>query len=102
MLKVENLSVKYGAFHALRDVSLTIEDGKVVSIVGANGAGKTTLINTVCGLLKPVSGRILFDDLELTRMKGHEIAALGIVQIPEGRNYFQGDTRGALPADSRA
>lgn len=88
MLKVEHLSVKYGAFHALREVSLSIQDGTVVSIVGANGAGKTTLINTISGLLRPVSGRVLFDDVDLTRLKGHEIVALGVVQVPEGRKLF--------------
>ena len=88
MLKVEQLSVKYGAFYALRDVSLTIEDGKITTIAGANGAGKTTLINTISGVVKPVSGRLAFDNVELTRMKGHEIASLGVVQVPEGRKLF--------------
>ena len=88
MLKVEQLSVKYGAFYALRDVSLTIEDGKITTIAGANGAGKTTLINTISGVVKPVSGRLTFENVELTRMKGHEIASLGVVQVPEGRKLF--------------
>ena len=88
MLNIENLGVKYGAFHALRDVSLSIPEGKVVSIVGANGAGKTTLINAISGLLKPVGGRIVFDGRHLERMEGHAIAALGIAQVPEGRKLF--------------
>jgi len=88
VLKVEQLSVKYGAFYALRDVSLTIEDGKITTIAGANGAGKTTLINTISGVVKSVSGRLAFENVELTRMKGHEIAALGVVQVPEGRKLF--------------
>jgi len=88
MLKVEQLNVKYGAFYALRDVSLTIQDGQVTTIAGANGAGKTTLINTISGVVKPVSGRITFNDVELTQLKGHNIAALGVVQIPEGRKLF--------------
>lgn len=88
MLKVEQLSVKYGAFYALRDVSLSIEDGKITTIAGANGAGKTTLINTVSGVIKPVRGRLTFDDTDLTRLRGHEIAALGVVQVPEGRKLF--------------
>jgi branched-chain amino acid transport system ATP-binding protein len=88
VLKVEQLSVKYGAFYALRDVSLTIEDGKITTIAGANGAGKTTLINTISGVVKPVSGRLTFENVELTRMKGHEIASLGVVQVPEGRKLF--------------
>lgn len=88
MLKVEKLSVKYGAFYALRDVSLAIEDGKITTIAGANGAGKTTLINTVSGIVKPLSGRLTFDNTDLSRLKGHEIAALGVVQVPEGRKLF--------------
>jgi branched-chain amino acid transport system ATP-binding protein len=88
VLKVEQLSVKYGAFYALRDVSLAIEDGNITTIAGANGAGKTTLINTVSGVLKPTGGRVIFDNTELTRMKGHEIAALGVIQVPEGRKLF--------------
>jgi len=88
VLKVEQLSVKYGAIYALRDVSLTIEDGKITTIAGANGAGKTTLINTISGVVKPVSGRLTFENVELTRLKGHEIASLGVVQVPEGRKLF--------------
>jgi branched-chain amino acid transport system ATP-binding protein len=88
VLKVEQLSVKYGAFYALRDVSLTIEDGNITTIAGANGAGKTTLINTISGVIKPVSGRLMFENVELTRMQGHEIASLGVVQVPEGRKLF--------------
>jgi branched-chain amino acid transport system ATP-binding protein len=88
VLKIENLSVKYGAFYALRDASLAIEDGKITTIAGANGAGKTTLINTISGIVKPVGGRLMFDGVELNRMKGHEIATLGLVQVPEGRKLF--------------
>ena len=88
MLKVKQLSVKYGAFYALRDVSLSIEDGKITAIAGANGAGKTTLINTISGVIKPVEGHLTFDGTDLTRLKGHEIATLGVVQVPEGRKLF--------------
>ena len=88
LLKVEDLSVMYGAFRALNEVSLSIDKGNVVSIVGANGAGKTTLINTISGVLRPVSGRVIFEDRDLTHTKGHEIAALGVVQVPEGRKLF--------------
>lgn len=88
MLKVENLSVQYGAFKALHNVSLTVQDGLIVSIVGANGAGKTTLLNTISGLLRPVQGRIYYDGTELTAMPAHQIARFGIVQVPEGRKLF--------------
>jgi branched-chain amino acid transport system ATP-binding protein len=88
MLSVKNLRVQYGAFAALQDVSLSITEGQVVSIVGANGAGKTTLINTISGLLRPVSGKIHFEDQDLLRMEGHAIAGMGIAQVPEGRKLF--------------
>jgi branched-chain amino acid transport system ATP-binding protein len=88
LLRVENLNVQYGAFRALYDVSLTVEDGLIVSIVGANGAGKTTLLNTISGLLAPTSGKVYFNDTELTALPGHEVVRLGVVQIPEGRKLF--------------
>jgi len=88
MLAVKNLRVQYGAFAALQDVSLSITEGQVVSIVGANGAGKTTLINTISGLLRPVSGQITFGDKNLLRLEGHAIASMGIAQVPEGRKLF--------------
>jgi branched-chain amino acid transport system ATP-binding protein len=88
LLEVENLNVQYGAFKALYDVSLTVENGLIVSIVGANGAGKTTLLNTISGLLKPTSGRITFDGVELTALPGHKVVHHGVVQIPEGRKLF--------------
>ena len=88
MLSVENLRVQYGAFAALQDVTLSIKKGQVVSIVGANGAGKTTLINTISGLLRAVSGQILFEDQDLLHLEGHTIATMGIAQVPEGRKLF--------------
>lgn len=88
MLTIENLSVNYGAFQALHQVSLTVPAGQVVSIVGANGAGKTTLIKTISGQIKPSSGRILFEGAPISHLPGHDIAALGIAQVPEGRKLF--------------
>ncbi len=88
MLRVDNLSVQYGAFRALQDVSLNVDEGLIVSIVGANGAGKTTLLNTVSGLLQPVSGHVYMDADELTGLAGHDVARKGIVQVPEGRKLF--------------
>ena len=108
MLDVKNLRVQYGAFAALQDVSLSITEGQVVSIVGANGAGKTTLINTISGLLRPVSGHITFEDKELLRLEGHAIAGMGIAQVPEGRKLFTDMTvhenllMGSYPARARA
>jgi branched-chain amino acid transport system ATP-binding protein len=88
MLTVKNLRVQYGVFAALQDVSLSITEGQVVSIVGANGAGKTTLINTISGLLRPASGQIIFEDKDLLRLEGHAIASMGVAQVPEGRKLF--------------
>jgi len=88
LLKVQNLSVQYAAFKALEDVSLTVDEGLIVSIVGANGAGKSTLINTVSGMLRPTQGRILFDDRDLTKVDPHDVTRLGVVQVPEGRKLF--------------
>ena len=88
MLKVENLSVQYAAFKALHGVSLSVEDGLIVSIVGANGAGKSTLINAISGMVRPKEGRILFDGETLTAMAPHDVVRLGVVQVPEGRKLF--------------
>ena len=88
MLTVKNLRVQYGAFAALQDVSLSITEGQIVTIVGANGAGKTTLINTISGLLRPVSGEITFEDKDLIHLEGHAIASMGVAQVPEGRKLF--------------
>lgn len=88
MLAVKDLRVQYGAFAALQDVSLSITEGQVVSIVGANGAGKTTLINTISGLQRPVAGEIIFEGKDLLRLEGHAIASLGVAQVPEGRKLF--------------
>ncbi|MGC8872823.1 MAG: ABC transporter ATP-binding protein [Chloroflexia bacterium] len=88
MLKVEHLTVHYGAFRALEDVSLAVQQGQVVSIVGANGAGKSTLINAISGLLRPTQGSISFDGVELTGLPAYRIARMGVVQVPEGRSLF--------------
>lgn len=92
MLEVENINVQYGAFKVLYDVSIAVEDGLIVSIVGANGAGKTTLLNTISGLLRPTAGKITFDGVDLTALPGHKIVHEGVVQIPEGRKLFPGMT----------
>jgi branched-chain amino acid transport system ATP-binding protein len=88
LLSIQDLSVQYGAFRAVQNVSLVVEDGLIVSVVGANGAGKSTLINTTSGILKPISGSIQFNGLELTNLQAHEIAQHGVVQVPEGRMLF--------------
>ena len=91
MLQVENLSVNYGHIEALRNVSVEVERGQICSIIGANGAGKSTLLKTISGLVKPVSGTILFEGKSLPK-KAHKIVAEGIVHVPEGRKTFSGLT----------
>ena len=85
MLEVSNLDVFYGNAQALRDVSLRVNEGEIVALVGANGAGKTTLLNTISGLLRPASGSVEFLGERIDRLEPHKIMRLGISQIPEGR-----------------
>ncbi len=88
MLKVDKLYVNYGSFEALHGVSLEVNEGEIVALLGSNGAGKTTTINTVSGLLKPLSGKVEFMGEDLSAYKLHEISSLGLVQVPEGRKLF--------------
>lgn len=88
MLKVENLNVFYGNIHAIRDVSLNVNEGEIVSLIGANGAGKTTTLQTISGLLKPRSGKIDFMGHNLVKTEAHNILKLGVAQVPEGRRIF--------------
>ena len=91
MLKVNDLVVNYGYVEALRGVSLEVNQGQIVSIIGANGAGKTTLLRTISGLVKPKSGSVLFEGEELPK-KPNKIVGKGVVQVPEGRKCFSGLT----------
>jgi branched-chain amino acid transport system ATP-binding protein len=88
MLKLEGIDAGYGATTILHDVSLEVQVGEVVTIVGANGAGKTTTLRTIAGLIKPTSGRVFFEGQDVTRLEAHEIVDLGITLIPEGRQLF--------------
>lgn len=88
MLEVKNLNVSYGVTPILRDVSLSIKQGEVIALLGSNGAGKTTLVNTMMGMLKAVSGEILFEGEHIENMPPHEIVKRGIAQVPEGRRIF--------------
>jgi branched-chain amino acid transport system ATP-binding protein len=94
MLEVSSLDVFYGKSQALRDVSLRVNEGEIVALVGANGAGKTTLLNTISGLLRPASGSVDFLDERIDRLAPHKIMKLGICQIPEGRKLFSDMTVG--------
>jgi len=88
MLDVENISVFHGDAQALDGVSLTVEAGQIVAIVGANGAGKTSLIRTIGGMHRPASGRILFEGTDIAGLPSHRVCDLGVGQVAEGRQIF--------------
>ena len=88
MLELKDLVVHYGAVRALAGVSLRVDAGKVVSVIGSNGAGKTTTLRTISGLLRPTSGSITLDGKPLVGRPAHEIARLGVAHVPEGRHVF--------------
>ena len=92
MLKVENLSVHYGMIQAVRDVSFEVNEGEVVSLIGANGAGKTTILRTLSGLVRPSAGKIEFLGKEIQKLPAQKIVAGGPSQGPEGRHVFPGLT----------
>jgi branched-chain amino acid transport system ATP-binding protein len=88
MLEVQGVNTYYGNIHALKDVSIEVEKGEIVTIIGANGAGKSTMLKTTSGLLKPRTGSIRLEGEDLTRLRPHEIVMKGVVQVPEGRRVF--------------
>ena len=92
MLKVENLSVHYGMIQAVRDVSFEVNEGEVVSLIGANGAGKPTILRTLSGLVRPSAGKIQFLGKEIQKLPAQKIVAGGLSQVPEGRHVFPGLT----------
>lgn len=92
MLKIENLSIHYGVIQAVRDVSFHVEQGEIVSLIGANGAGKTTILRTISGLNRPSSGKIVFEGNEIQKTLPQKIVASGLCQVPEGRHVFSGLT----------
>ena len=92
MLEVHDLQVAYGAARALWGVSLAVRAGELLCVVGPNGAGKTTLINTLAGILRARSGRIVFDGKDITRLPAHRFCEAGIALVPEGRRLFTGMT----------
>ena len=88
MLQIENLSVHYGVIEALHEISLEINQGEIVTLIGSNGAGKTTTLGAMSGLLKPSSGKITFQNRDLLSVAPHLRVPLGLVQVPEGRRIF--------------
>ena len=88
ILKVTDLNVSYGAIHAIHNVSLTVNEGEIVSLIGANGAGKTTILHTITGLKKAISGSVLLEGKELLTTVPHRIVTMGMAHVPEGRHVF--------------
>jgi branched-chain amino acid transport system ATP-binding protein len=89
MLKVKNINTYYGQVHALKNVSLHLSEGEIVTLIGANGAGKTTILNTISAVTPPLNGEILFDGVPITRLAPDKIDEMGISQVPEGRQVFK-------------
>jgi branched-chain amino acid transport system ATP-binding protein len=88
MLEVENIHAYYGNIHALRGISLNVEKGEIVTLIGANGAGKSTILKSICKLIQPRSGRIILEGEDITGYPPHELVYKGITMVPEGREVF--------------
>ena len=88
MLEVRDIHTYYGNIHALKGISITVNEGEIVTMIGANGAGKSTTLNTICGLLHPRSGSILLEGQEIHQVPPHDIVGMGVSQAPEGRRIF--------------
>ena len=108
MLEVDNIHTYYGNIHALKGVSLTVEEGEIVTLIGANGAGKTTTLRAICGMIKPRQGSVVLEGEDLAAYKAHEIVYKGVAMVPEGRGVFAKLTvsenldMGAYSRDDRA
>jgi branched-chain amino acid transport system ATP-binding protein len=89
MLKIKNINTYYGKLHALRNVSLHVNAGEIVALIGSNGAGKTTILNTVSAVTPPADGEIYFDGISISRLSTDTIVKLGVSQVPEGRQIFK-------------
>jgi branched-chain amino acid transport system ATP-binding protein len=88
LLEVHDLHTYYGNIHAVQGVSLAVEDGEIVTLIGANGAGKSTTLNSISGTVRPRSGQVTLDGEDLTRVPPHDVVGRGVVQVPEGRRTF--------------
>ena len=89
LLKVDDIHVYYGNIHAIKGISFEVNEGEIVTLIGANGAGKSTTLNTIAGLMKPRSGQITFDGKNLASVPASRIVSLGMALCPEGRRVFQ-------------
>lgn len=88
MLKIENLNVNYGAIKAVKNIFIEVKTGEIVTLIGANGAGKSTILRTISSIIKPASGKMLFEGKEISGLAPHKVVELGISQAPEGRMIF--------------
>lgn len=88
MLKVDQLNLYYGAIHALHDIAFHVNEGEIVTLIGANGAGKTSILHALSGLVPCKSGEIIFDNQDVRKAPAHQLVYLGLVQVPEGRRVF--------------
>ena len=88
MLSVKNINVYYGSIHAIKDVSFHVNEGEIVTLIGANGAGKSTTLKTISGLLKPRTGDVLYKGKSIKGVRAHKIVEAGLAQVPEGRHVF--------------
>ena len=88
MLKIDDINVYYGAIHAIKGISLEVNEGEIVTLIGANGAGKSTTLRTISGLLKPKTGTMTFEGKNIAGVPAHNIVKAGISQVPEGRRIF--------------
>ncbi|MDY4948765.1 MAG: ABC transporter ATP-binding protein [Clostridium cadaveris] len=88
MLELKDVNVHYGAIHALQGININVNQGEIVTLIGANGAGKSTTLKVISGVLKPTSGEILFEGNDIAKMKPHNLVSLGIAHVPEGRRVF--------------
>ncbi|MBR1633713.1 MAG: ABC transporter ATP-binding protein [Lachnospiraceae bacterium] len=88
MLEIKDLQVYYGVIQAIKGISFHVDQGEVIALIGSNGAGKTTTLQTITGMLQPKAGQILFEGKDITKVPGHEIVAMGMAHVPEGRRVF--------------
>jgi branched-chain amino acid transport system ATP-binding protein len=88
LLSVNDINVYYGAIHAIKGISFEVNEGEIVTLIGANGAGKSTSLNTVSGLLRSKTGSIYFEDKDISRVPAHKLVNMGLSQVPEGRRVF--------------
>ena len=88
ILKVDDINVYYGSIHAIKGISFEVNEGEIVTLIGANGAGKSTTLNTVAGLLKSSTGSVTFMDQDLAKVPAHKIVSKGLALVPEGRRVF--------------